>query len=202
MGFVASLARPGGNITGQAFQDSELSTKRLEQLKEMVPNISRIAVLWDPTGGGATALKATEEAAQALGLELQVLEVRGPNDFERAFEAAQKEQAHALMQLASPLFSAHRKTIVDLLAKSRLPAICEQREFVVDGCLMAYGPSFEDMYRRAAYYVDRILKGAKPADLPVEQPVRFELILNRKTAQALSLTIPPIILFQADEVIQ
>jgi len=168
----------------------------------MVPTISRIAVLWDPTGGGATALQATEEAAQALGLALQVLGVRGPHDFARAFEAAQTAQAHALMQLASPLFSAHRQTIVDLLAKSRLPAICEQREFVVDGCLMAYGPSFEAMHRRAAYYVDRILKGTKPADLPVEQPMKFELLINLKTAEALGLTIPPLVLFQADEVIK
>jgi putative ABC transport system substrate-binding protein len=139
MGFVASLARPGGNITGQAFQDSELSTKRLEQLKEMVPNISRIAVLWDPTDGGATALQATEKAAQALGLALQVLEVRGPNDFARAFEAAHKAQAHALMQ---------------------------------------------------------------PADLPVEQPRKFELVIHLKTAKERGLTIPPSLLFQADEVIK
>jgi len=152
--------------------------------------------------GGATALHATEKAAQALGLALHVLEVRGPHDFARALEAAQQAQAHALMQLASPLFSTHRKTIVDLLAQSHLPAICEQREFVVDGCLMTYGPSFEAMYRRAAYYVDRILQGAKPSDLPVERPTKFELVLNLKTAQTLSLTIPPALLFQADEVIK
>ena len=202
MGFIASFARPGGNITGLAFQDTDLSTKRLELLKEVVPQLSRVAVLWDPSDGGATALRATERAAQALGLQLHILEVRGPDDLARAFEAAEKARAQALIQLASPLFGAHLKTIVDLATKSRLPATCYRRAFVVAGCLMTYGPSFPDMWRRAAFYVDKILKGAKPADLPVEQPMAFELVINLKTAKALGLTISPSVLFQATEVVQ
>jgi putative ABC transport system substrate-binding protein len=147
-------------------------------------------------------LKAVEQAAPLLGLTPQVLEVRRAQDLERAFDAARQQRAQAVIQLASPLFAAHRRTILSFLAKDRLPAVCQERTFVVDGCLMAYGPSFPDMFRRAAYYVDRILKGAKPADLPVEQATKFELVVNLKTAKALGLTIPQSVLLRADEVIQ
>ena len=202
-GFAASLARPGGNITGLAVQNADLSTKRLELFKEAAPEVTRIAVLWDihnPTS--ASAVRATEAAARSLGLQLHLLEVQGPYDFDSAFDAAHKGRALALLQIGSLLFGAHRKTLIDLAAKSRLPATCETRAFVVEGCLMAYGPSFADMWRRAATYVDKILKGTKPGDLPMEQPMKFELVINLKTAKALGLTMPASILFQADEVIQ
>jgi putative ABC transport system substrate-binding protein len=202
-GFSTSFARSGGNITGLAFQNADLSTKRLELLKEAVPGVTRVAVLWDTHNpASASAVRATEEAAQSLGLQLHLLEVQGPHDFDSAFDAAQKGRAQALLQVGSPLFNTHKKTLLDLVGQSRLPASCEQRAFVVDGCLMAYGPSFTQMWRRAATYVDKILKGAKPADLPIEQPMKFELVINLKTAKTLGLTIPPSILFQADEVIR
>jgi len=202
MGFVASLARPGGNITGMAFQDSELATKRLELLKAAVPVLSRVAALWDPSGGGPGALAATEHAAGSLGLKLGVVETAKPTDFDRAFESARRGGAQAMIQLASPLHSAHRRRIIDLAMNHRLPATCESAQFVHDGCLMSYGPKFPEMSRRAASYVDRILKGAKPADLPVEQPTRFELVINLKTAKALGLTIPQSLLLRADHVIR
>jgi putative ABC transport system substrate-binding protein len=202
-GFAASFARPGGNITGLAFQNADLSTKRLELLTEAVPGVTRVAVLWDSHfPASPSAVRAVEEAARALGVQIHLLEVQGPEDFARVVAAATRERAQALFQVASPLFSTHSETFIDLVAKSRLPATCETRPFVVAGCLMTYGPSFPDMYRRAAYYVDRILKGAKPGDLPIEQPMKFELVINLKTAQALGLTIPPTLLFQADEVIK
>jgi putative ABC transport system substrate-binding protein len=201
-GFVTSLARPGGNITGLSFQDSELVTRRLQLLKEVLPGVIRVGVLWNSTDDDRTALKAVEAAATSLGLSLQILDVRVAEDLVRAFEAAKQKHAQALVQLASPLFAAHRKTMLDLSAKSRLPVTCQERTFVVDGCLMAYGPSFPEMFRRAAYYVDRILKGAKPGDLPVEQTTTFELVINLKTAKALGLTIPQSLLSRADEVIE
>ena len=199
-GFVTSLPRPGGNLTGLSFQDSELVTKRLQLLREAIPEVSRVAVLWDSVR--PNAVKAVERVAPSLGLILQVLEVRGEQDLERAFEAARQQRAQAVIKLASPLFAAHRTTILSLMAKGRLPAVCQERTFVVDGCLMAYGPSFPDMFRRAAYYVDRILKGAKPGDLPVEQTTKFELVINLKTAKALGLTIPPSLLLRADRGIE
>jgi putative ABC transport system substrate-binding protein len=199
-GFVTSLAHPGGNLTGLSFQDSELVTKRLQLLTEAIPELSRVAVLWDSTR--PNAVKAVEQAAPPLGLVPQVLEVREGRDLERAFEAARKQHAQAVLQLASPLFAAHRKTILSLMAKGRLPAVCQERTFVVDGCLMAYGPNFPDMFRRAAYYVEKILKGAKPSDLPVEQTSQFELSINLKTAKALGMTIPPSLLARADQVIE
>ena len=202
MGAVASWARPGGNITGQAFPDTELSTKRLELLREAIPHLSRVAVLWEPMGGGTLAVRAVEEAAKALGLQLHVLEVREPHDLAPAVAAAHTGGAQAVLQLVSPFFTRHRKTLLELLSTHHLPAICEMRMYGVEGCLMTYGASLEAMFRRAAYYVDRILKGAKPADLPVEQPMKFELVINLKTAQALGLTIPPTLLFQADEVLR
>jgi putative ABC transport system substrate-binding protein len=202
LGFVTSLARPGGNITGLSFQDSELVTRRLQLLKEVLPDVIRVGALWNPTGGDRTALKAVEVAATSLGLNLQILNVRVAEDLVGASEAAKQKRAQALVQIASPLFAAHRKTILDLSAKSRLPTTCQERTFVVDGCLMAYGPSFPEMFRRAAYYVDRILKGTKPGDLPVEQTTAFELVINLKTAKALGLTVPQSLLARADEVIQ
>jgi len=181
----------------------DLSTKRLELLTEAVPGVTRVAVLWDSHfPASPSAVRAVEEAARALGVQIHLLEVQGPEDFARVVAAATRERAQALFQVASPLFSTHSETFIDLVAKSRLPATCETRPFVVAGCLMTYGPSFPDMYRRAASYVDRILKGAKPADLPVEQPMKFELVINLKTAEALGLTIPPTLLFQADEVLR
>jgi putative ABC transport system substrate-binding protein len=202
-GFAASFAQPGGNITGLAFQNTDLSTKRLELLKEAVPEVTRIAVLWDVHNpASASAVRETQEAAQSLGVQLHLLEVQGPEDFASAFDAAHQGRAQALLQVGSPLFSTHSKSLLDLVAKSQLPATCESRVFVVAGCLMAYGPSFVDMWRRAAPYVDKILKGAKPADLPMEQPMKFELVLNLKTAKALGITMPPSLLLLADEVIQ
>ncbi len=204
-GLVASLARPGGNITGLSFLGAELIAKRLELLRETVPRVTPVAVLWHPGvhgEGTLQELKETQVAGRALGVRLQVLEARGPSDFDRAFAAMTKERAGALMLLPSLIFTADQKRLVDLAAKHRLPAMFFFRQFVEAGGLMSYGASQPDMWRRAATYVDKILKGAKPADLPVEQPTRFELVVNMKTAKALGLTIPPSILIRADQVIQ
>jgi putative ABC transport system substrate-binding protein len=202
-GLVTSLARPGGNITGLSALYPDLSGKRLELLKEAVPGLARVAILWH--GGHPAALLAmqeTEAAGRVLGLQLHSLEVRGPNDFERVFAAAPREGAEALIVLSSAFFSAERRRIVDLVTKYRLPSMFSIRAFVEAGGLISYGPSSTDMWRRAATYVDKILKGAKPAELPVEQPTKFELIINLKTAKALGITIPPTLLFLADEVIR
>jgi putative ABC transport system substrate-binding protein len=202
-GLVTSLARPGGNLTGLSLLNPELSGKRLELLKEAVPGLSRVAILWQGGHPGALlALQETEAAGRGLGLSLQSLEVRGATDFERAFAAAPREGAEALIVLSSALFAAERRRIVELVTKSRLAAIFPYREDAEAGGLMSYGPSIPDSYRHAASYVHRILKGATPADLPVEQPTKFELVLNLKTAQALGLTISPTLLFLADEVIR
>jgi putative ABC transport system substrate-binding protein len=201
-GFITSLAHPGGNLTGLSFQDSELVTRRLQLLREALPGVIRVAALWDSTARSPTALKAVEQAALSMGLVLQVLEVRVVQDLARAVEAARRQRAQAVIQLASPLLAAHRETILSLLAKARLPTMCQERTFVVDGCLMAYGPSFPDMFRRAAYYVDRILHGVKPGDLPVEQTSKFEFLINLKTAKTLGLTIPQSLLVRADEIIR
>jgi putative ABC transport system substrate-binding protein len=200
-GFAASYARPGGNITGLAFQDAELTTKRLEILKEVVPSASHVAVLWD-RGTPANSLKATESAAHALGLTLEVLPAGNSTEVGKAFDAALGRKAQALFQVSSPRFSALRAAIAASAIEKGLPAACEQRLFVVAGCLVSYGPSFDAMYRRAAYYVDKILKGVKPADLPIEQPTKFELVINLKTAKTLGLTIPETFLLRADEVIE
>ncbi len=205
-GLVASLARPGGNITGLTYLGPELVAKRLQLLKEAVPGVSRVATLWHPGAYGERTmrgmLKETEVAARALGVQLQLVEVRGPNDFDKAFSAMTRERAGALIQLPSTMFFVEHRRIVDLAAKSRLPAIYETREYVEAGGLMAYGANIPDLFRRAAVYVDKILKGAKPADLPVEQPTKFELVINMKTAKALGLTIPQSMFIRADEVIQ
>ncbi len=200
-GLVASLARPGGNITGQSMMSPELSEKRLELLREALPKLSRVAVLRDPRQP-PTDLRLTEAAARVLGLRLHVLEVRDINDLEAALATAKKGRAGALTMLPSAFFAAHRARIVEAVAKARLPAMYHEGEFVAIGGLMAYSPNFPDLFRRAATYVDKILKGAKPADLPVEQPTRFELVINMKTAKALGLTIPQSVLIRADQVIQ
>jgi putative ABC transport system substrate-binding protein len=200
-GLVASLARPGGNLTGQAFENQVLTTKRLELLKEAIPKLSRVAVLADSTFG-EIGYQQAERAARALQIRLQLLAVRPPVDLERAFTAATTGRAEALLVLASPFLNANRQTVVESAARRRLPATYESKEFVMAGGLMSYGPSFPDMHRRAAIYVDKILKGATPADLPVEQPTKFELAINLKTAKALGLTMPPSLLGRANEVIQ
>ncbi len=202
-GFVASLGRPGGNITGMTDLSRELSGKRLELLKDTVPGMSRVAVLLNPTEvSAARQLRDTEDAARVLGLQMQSLEVRGLDDFASAFAAARTGRADGLIVLAGPVIADYRAQLVDLAAQSRLPTMYWERAFAEAGGLMSYGASDHDIYRRAATYVDKILKGAKPADLPVEQPTKFVLVLNLKTAKALGLTIPPTLLFQADEVIQ
>ena len=203
-GFVASLARPGGNITGLSSLRQALLGKRLEILKEVVPKLSRVAVLWTmDSPSQAAQVRALEVAAGALGVKLQFLSLRDPNpDFESAFRAAKRDGASALITVSGPASFGHRARIVDLAAKSHLPGLYEAREFVEAGGLMAYGASFPDMHRRAALYVHKILKGAKPRDIPVEQPMKFELVINLKTAKAMGLTIPPMLLFQAQEVIR
>jgi putative ABC transport system substrate-binding protein len=202
-GFVASLARPGGNITGLATLAPELSGKQLELMKEIVPRLARVAVLGTSTrSGNARSLKETELAAGASGVKLQYLDILSSKDIETAFRAASKGRADAVLVLSSPLLFSQRKHVADLAVKGRLPAILPQSEYVEDGGLMTYGSSFTDLYRRAATYVDKILKGAKPADLPVEQPTKFELIINLKAAKQIGLTIPPSVLARADKVIR
>ncbi len=203
-GFVTSLARPGGNITGLTINAGpEIFGKHLELLKEAVPRASRVAVLWNPNNPmHHLALRETEGAARALRVKLQILEARKPDDFDSAFSAMTRERAGALLVLPEALFFLHRTRIADLAARSRLPAVYGVREHAEVGGLMAYGASITGLWRRAATYVDKILKGAKPADLPVEQPTRFELVLNLKAAKALGLTFPQSILIRADQVIQ
>lgn len=200
-GFVQSLARPGGNVTGVSSLVPELSGKLLQLLKEAVPGITRMAVFVTP-GGLALHVTELEAAARALGVQLQFLEVRGPGEFESAFNVATREGAGALLMLPAVLFAVNERRIAALAVKRRLPAIFWRRPFAEAGGLMSYGPSIADNWRRAAALVGKILNGAKPADLPVEQPMKFELVINLKTAQALGLTIPPTLLFQADEVIR
>jgi len=202
-GLVASLARPGGNITGVTTISVDLSGKRLELLKEVTPKISPIAVLWIPTArGNKLQMKETEAAAHSLGLHLQPAGVEGPNDFESAFSAINRVGASSLIILNSPMFASHRARIADLAAKSRLPAIYPTSGYVHEGGLMSYGPNVGDLYRRAATYVDKILKGAKAADLPVETPKKFELVINLKTAKQIGLTIPESVLYRVDRVIK
>jgi len=202
-GLVANLARPGGNITGLTGISAELGGKRLELLKQVAPKASRVAVLYNPADrANVLVLKELQESAPALGLTLQPLGVREPHEFGGAFAEMTRLRAQALFGAAGALTTEHRKTIVDLAAKRRIPAIWGEREFVEAGGLMSYAVNFYDQVRRAATYVDKILKGAKPADLPVEQPTKFELVINVKTAKALGLTIPQSLLLRADEVIQ
>ena len=191
------------SITGLSFQTPELGAKQLELLKEAVPRASRVAILWNaPDPLGTLMLKETGRAAQSLGVQLQYLDVRGSDDLGKAFQAATRQRAGALLVLAGPVLFSHRKRIVELAAESRLPAMYGITEYAQDGGLMAYSPNLLHMYRRAAIFVDKILKGRKPADLPVEQPTRFELVINMKTAKALGLTFPQTILIRADHLIQ
>ena len=202
-GLVATLGRPGGNVTGLSFSSEELSGKRMELLKEVVPEVSKIAVLWkSPNGAAMVQLKAVEFAAQRLAVSVQVLEVRGAEYLEKAFHDAATARSGALLVIDDPFTFLLRKRIVELAAESRLPGMYGPREFAVDGGLIAYGAKLEDMFRRAATYVAKILEGAKAADLPVEQPTKFELVINLKTAKALGITIPQPMLLRADEVIQ
>jgi putative ABC transport system substrate-binding protein len=203
-GFVASLARPGGNVTGLSTLHPTISGKRLEILKEVLPRLSRVAFFGTSTWvGNAQGLRETELAAAALGIKLRYLDVADPKDFELAFQAAGKGQAEAALMLVwGPILNPRRKEVAELAVRSRLPTVFREREHVQFGGLMAYGPNIPDLFRRAATFVDKILKGAKPADLPVEQPTKFELVINLKTAKALGLTIPPSVLARADEIIQ
>src|SRR5262245_3516997 len=202
-GLVASLARPGGNITGLTTISSELYDKRLELLKEVSPKISRVAILFSETSPATEiAMNEIRVAANSLGLQLQTMEVRNPGDFENAFKTVIKGGANALIVLQGPLTSSYRKRVIELATKNRLLATYHESEFPEAGALMSYGVSYSDMYRRAATYVDKILKGAKPADLPVEQPTKFELVINLKAAKQIGLTIPPNVLARADRVIR
>jgi len=202
-GFVASLSRPGGNITGFSTLSAEISGKRLELLKEIVPRLSRAAVFGtSTTPANARALRETEVAAEALGVQVQYLDVLGPKDFETAFRAVSKRKPDAVINLNSAVLNSHRKYLIDFAAKSRLPAMYSSREYVEDGGLMSYSANIPDLFRRAATYVDKILKGAKPGDLPIEQATKFEMAVNLKTAKKIGLTIPASVLLRADKVIK
>ena len=203
LGLVESLGRPGGNVTGLSQMISELAGKRLAMLKEMVPKLSRVAVLWNPQSQSSQLYwKELQLPARPLGVELHSLEVRDPNELDKAFEDATKARAGALVIVPSSVITTNLKRITDLAAKSRLPSIYQVSEFADAGGLMAYGPDRTDMFRRAATYVDKILKGTKPAALPVEQPTKLERVVNMKTAKALGLNVPPEIMVRATRVIQ
>ena len=210
-GIISSLARPGGNITGLSELTPVLGAKRLQLLKEAVPKVRRVAVLWNPVYSErfgpsfrfwSSDWVEVRNAAQVLGVTLQSVEIRGPDDFDAAFSAMTRERADAVIAFSDPLFVLHRSQIAHLAAKSHLPAVYAYREVVDAGGLLSYGPSISDLFRRAAIYVDKIFRGAKPADLPMEQPTKFELVINLKTAEALGITMPPSVLLLADEVIQ
>jgi ABC-type uncharacterized transport system substrate-binding protein len=203
-GFVANLARPGGNITGLSNDPGpDILGKNMELLKEAVPRISRVAYLWNPAPPGAnTYRKVAESAVRKLGVTWQSVEVRQPNEFEGAFAAMVRERTDAVLVAQDPLFLSARSRVVSLATRHRLPTVYGNREYAEVGGLMSYGPNIADQFRRAAAYIDKILKGAKPADLPVEQPTKFELVINLKTAKALGLTIPPALLARADHVIE
>jgi len=203
-GIVDSLAHPGGNITGLTRLTRDLSGKRLELLKEVIPEISRVGVLWDEDDlGSGIAFKEYEAAARALKIQLQSLQVRGPNpDLEGALETAVKSRVNGLINVRSPMLNRHHKRIAGLAISKRLPSMCEGSDEAEVGCPISYSSNDFENYRRAAYYVDKILKGAKPADLPIEQPTKFELVINLKTAKQIGLTIPPSVLYRADKVIK
>ena len=203
-GFVQSLSRPGGNVTGVAFDASpDITAKQVQLLMEVVPTASRLAVLWNPTSAFLHSYwNVIKTAAPALDVNPQSLEVRDPSEFERAFDAMARERADGLIVLSDTFATLHRATFVELAAKHRLPAVYGHSQYVEAGGLMSYGPSLIDVYRRAAGFVDKVLKGAKPADLPVEQPTKFELAINLRTAKTLGLEVPPTLLARADEVIE
>jgi putative ABC transport system substrate-binding protein len=202
-GLVASLARPGGNITGLSDFNTAVVAKRLELLKELIPSAIRVAALLNPANpANPPQITLTQAAASALGVTILSFEAERANEIARAFVTMKRERSTGLIVIGDPTLGAHRKLILELAAKNRLPAVYSQSQWVSAGGLMSFGTNFADLYRRAATYVDKILKGAKPADLPVEQPTKFELVINLKTAKALGLTIPPSLLSRADEVIQ
>lgn len=204
LGLIASLARPGGNVTGQAFSvGTEIFGKQLELLKEVVPTVRRVAILSNPANPShALAISNVKAAARSLGVELQLLEVRDPDEFDGAFAAMVKERVGALLVVSDPMFGLHAARLANLAGKNQLPSMHGVRQMVDPGGLIHCGPNLPDLFRRAATYVDKVLKGAKPADLPVQQPTTFELVINMKTAKALGLTIPQSVLLRADEVIQ
>ena len=202
-GLVSSLARPGGNITGLSSMAQDLNGKRLELLKEAFPKVARVAFLWQPGAArGNLALTEMEAAAKALGLKLLSLEVRSLDDFEGAFARAKRDGAQALITVPGPLINTQRRQVLDFAAKNRLPAIYTASEFVEAGGLMSYAPSYPDLWRRAADFVDKILKGTKPAEIPVEQPMKFEFAINLTTAKQMGVTIPPNVLVRAERVIR
>lgn len=203
-GLVTSLARPGTNVTGTSSMTAEVVGKQLELIRETLPHISRVAALWNPANPvfQAMQVKEAENAAQALSMRLEFFQARNPKEIEKAFSATAQEGIRGVIILGDPVFTSHRQKIAELATKRRLATVSGTREHVDAGAMMAYGPSFADMYRRTAYYVDRILKGAKPGDLPVEQPTKFELTINLKTAKHIGLSIPPNVLARADRVIR
>jgi ABC-type uncharacterized transport system substrate-binding protein len=204
-GLVASLARPGGNVTGLSDVHGELVAKRLELLKEIVPSASRVVFLFNPAGPGASGqLEAVRAAARALGVTLLVVEVKGPgtDDVDRAFIRLGKDRPGGLLVHGNQMLFVHRKRIADLAVKNRLPTVCSQKQWVDAGCLISFGANYDDLYRGAATYVDKILKGARPADLPFEQPTKFELVINLRAAKALGLTVPPSLLLRVDQAIE
>jgi putative ABC transport system substrate-binding protein len=202
-GFAASLARPGANVTGLAIFSQELVGKRVEILKETLPGVSRVAVLWDPEGRGEqVGLARTETAARSMGLKVQLLEVRRSEDLEKAFASMVKERAEAFLQVPSNLLLAHRARVVELAARHRLPSVFSSKGYVEAGGLMSYGADVKEVFRQAAIHADRILRGARPGDIPFERPTKFELVINLKAAKALGLTIPPALLFRADQTIE
>ena len=203
LGLVASLARPGGNVTGVTYGvDTDIFGKQLGLLREAVPTVRRVAVLSNPSPAQPLIIRNVKAAARSLGLQLQLVEARGPREFEGAFAAMAKEHAGALLVVGDSMFFLHRSRLADLAVKNGLPSMSTQTQWVEAGGLMSYAASLPDLYRRAATYVDKILKGAKPADLPIEQPTKFDLVINLKTAKALGLTIPPALLLRADQVME
>jgi putative ABC transport system substrate-binding protein len=203
-GLIASLARPGANITGTSVMSDEVVGKQLELLKETLPKISRVAAMWNPANPvfQKLQLRAVEATARVLNVSLQKVEARNQDEIERAFKAIAKERTRALHVFPDPVFTTHRGLIADLALKLRLPAVSGTKEYADAGLLMSYGPSFPESYRRAAIYVDKILKGAKPGDIPVERSTKFELVMNLKTAKQIGLTIPQSVLYRADQVIR
>jgi putative ABC transport system substrate-binding protein len=199
-GLVKSLATPGGNITGLSFMAQELGSKRLELFRETFPRVRHLAVLWNAVS--TLVLRETKTAAETLGFKILLLEVASPEDFDRAFTLLTRERADGLFTFTSSLLTANRKRIVEFAVENRLPAIYHHEEFVEDGGLMSYGTNYNDLFRRAAAYVDKILRGANPAGLPVEQPTKFDLVINLRTAEQIGVTIPPNVLYRADKVIR
>ena len=201
-GVAVSLARPGKNVTGIAFQDTDLSIKRLELLRQAVPTLTRVAIVWNATGTDARIAHSVADTAKAMGMQALTFEVHNTSDLSDVIASAKALGAQGVVQLAAPFITRNRALLIEALARNGLPATCELRMYVAEGCLMTYSANIDAMFRREAAYVDRILRGANPAELAIEQPREFELIINLKTAQALGLTIPPMLRFQANEVIQ